>query len=150
KDGVNDRVDNCINEAGPATNQGCPEKQKQLVVITREKLIIKDKVYFDTGKATIQKRSNALLDQIANIMSTHSEIGLIQVEGHTDNTGVPEQNLKLSQDRANSVKEYLVKKGVADTRLKAVGFGQDKPADSNDTPAGRDNNRRVEFNIISQ
>jgi outer membrane protein OmpA-like peptidoglycan-associated protein len=150
KDGVNDRVDNCVNDAGPASNQGCPEKQKQLVVITREKLIIKDKVYFDTNKATIQKRSNALLDQIANIVSTHAEITLIQVEGHTDNTGVPEQNLKLSQDRANSVKDYLVKKGVADSRLKAVGFGQEKPADTNDTPAGRDNNRRVEFNIISQ
>jgi outer membrane protein OmpA-like peptidoglycan-associated protein len=150
KDGVNDRVDNCVNEAGPASNQGCPEKQKQLVVITREKLIIKDKVYFDTGKATIQARSNTLLDQIAAIMSTHDEIKLIQVEGHTDNTGVPEKNLTLSQDRANSVKAYLVKKGVADTRLKAVGFGQDKPADTNDTPAGRDNNRRVEFNIIGQ
>lgn len=150
KDGVNDRVDNCLNEAGPASNQGCPEKVKQLVVITREKLIIKDKVYFDTGKATIQARSNTLLDQISAIMAAHDEIKLIQVEGHTDNSGVPEKNLTLSQDRANSVKAYLVKKGVADTRLKSVGFGQEKPADTNDTPAGRDNNRRVEFNIIAQ
>jgi outer membrane protein OmpA-like peptidoglycan-associated protein len=150
KDGVNDRVDNCLNEAGPASNQGCPEKVKQLVVITREKLIIKDKVYFDTGKATIQARSNTLLDQISAIMASHDEIKFIQVEGHTDNSGVPEKNLTLSQDRANSVKAYLVKKGVADTRLKSVGFGQEKPADTNDTPAGRDNNRRVEFNIIAQ
>ncbi len=60
-----------------------------------------------------------------------------------------EQNLSLSQARADSVKEYLVKQGVEATRLKAVGFGQTKPADSNDTPVGRDNNRRVEFNVIN-
>ena len=79
----------------------------------------------------------------------HPEISLVQVEGHTDNVGQPEKNKKLSQDRADSVKAYLVKKGVADARLKAVGFGQEKPAESNDTPAGRDNNRRVEFNLPS-
>ncbi|MBM4781197.1 MAG: OmpA family protein [Archangiaceae bacterium] len=150
KDGVNDRVDNCINEAGPATNQGCPEKVKQLVVITREKLVIKDKVYFDLNKATLQKRSFALLDQVSAVLKQHTEITLVQVEGHTDNTGVPEQNLKLSQERADSVKDYLVKQGVDASRVKAVGFGQEKPADSNDTPAGRDNNRRVEFNIIGK
>lgn len=147
-DGVNDRVDNCLNDKGPATNQGCPDKVKQLVVITREKLIIKDKVYFDTGKATLQARSSTLLDQIAAILTTHVEIKLLQVEGHTDNTGVAEQNLKLSQDRADSVKAYFVKKGVNESRVKSVGFGQEKPADSNDTPVGRDNNRRVEFNIL--
>lgn len=149
-DGVNDRVDNCVKDPGPASNQGCPEKVKQLVVITREKLVIKDKVYFDLNKATLQARSFPLLDQVASILKDHTEIKLLQVEGHTDNTGVAEKNLQLSQDRANSVKAYLVKKGVEDARVKAVGFGQTKPADSNDTPAGRDNNRRVEFNILDQ
>jgi outer membrane protein OmpA-like peptidoglycan-associated protein len=149
KDGVNDRVDNCINEAGPATNQGCPEKVKQLVVITKEKLVIKDKVYFELNKATLQKRSSPLLDQVAAILKSHTEIKLLQVEGHTDNTGDAGQNLSLSQARADSVKEYLVKGGVEATRLKAVGFGQTRPADSNDTPVGRDNNRRVEFNVVT-
>ncbi len=150
KDGVNDRVDNCINEPGPASNQGCPEKVKQLVVITKEKLVIKDKVYFDLGKATLQARSSPLLDQVSSILVAHTEIQMIQVEGHTDNTGVAEKNMTLSQDRADSVKAYLVKKGVGAERIKAVGFGQTKPADTNDTSQGRDNNRRVEFNIIAQ
>ena len=129
-------------------NFGCPAAKKQLVVLTAEKLKILDKVYFDTGRASIQKRSFALLDNVAQVLVVHPEIPLVQIEGHTDNTGVAEKNRKLSQERADAVKSYLAKKGVADGRLRAVGFGQDKPAESNETPAGRDNNRRVEFNLV--
>lgn len=148
KDGVVDNIDNCINEPGPVDNQGCPAAQKQLVVITAEKLVIKDKVYFDTGKATIQARSNTLLDQVAKILSTHAEIPLVQVEGHTDNTGNADLNRTLSQERAAAVVEYLTKKGVPADHLKAVGFGPDRPADDNSTAKGKENNRRVEFNIL--
>ena len=149
KDGMADNIDNCINEAGPMDNQGCPAAVKQLVVITFEKLVIKDKVYFDTDKATIQARSNKMLDQIVSILTAHTEITLVQVEGHTDNTGEAERNRVLSSDRARAVVDYLVKKGIAATRLKPVGFGPDKPADDNSTPKGKENNRRVEFNILS-
>lgn len=149
KDGVSDNLDNCLNEAGPADNQGCPVAQKQLVVITAEKLVIKDKVYFDSGKSTIQSRSNVMLDQIAHILSTHSEISEMQVEGHTDNTGQAEKNRILSAARAKAVVDYLVKKGVSAERLKAVGFGPDRPSDDNGTAQGREKNRRVEFNIVS-
>ena len=149
-DGVFDHEDNCPAEKGVKENAGCPAEQKQLVIITVEQLKILDKVYFDTGKASIQKRSNALLDNIAQVLTVHPEIGLIQIEGHTDTVGQPEQNKKLSQDRAEAVKGYLVKKGVAENRLRAVGFGPEKPAMSNDTPAGREVNRRVEFNIVSK
>jgi outer membrane protein OmpA-like peptidoglycan-associated protein len=148
KDTVSDNFDNCPNEPGPADNQGCPKEKKQLVVITAEKLMIKDKVYFDTGKATIQARSNALLDQIAAVLGAHSEITALQVEGHTDNTGDAAFNRTLSADRAKAVVDYLVRKGVAESRLKPVGFGPDRPADDNSTPKGRENNRRVEFNIL--
>lgn len=148
KDGVADNLDNCINEPGPVDNQGCPAAKKQLVVITAEKLVIKDKVYFDTGKSTIQARSNTLLDQISSILVAHTEITLMQVEGHTDNTGDAAMNRKLSQDRAQAVVDYLVKKGVAADRLKAAGFGPDRPADDNTTAKGRENNRRVEFNLV--
>ena len=147
-DTVFDHEDNCPSEKGVVENQGCPAEKKQLVIITVEQLKILDKVYFDTGKASIQKRSNALLDNLAQVLTVHPEIAKVQVEGHTDTVGVPEQNKKLSQERAESVKAYLVKKGVADDRLRAVGFGQEKPAQSNDTPAGREFNRRVEFNIV--
>jgi outer membrane protein OmpA-like peptidoglycan-associated protein len=148
KDGVADTFDNCVSEAGPADNQGCPAGKKQLVVITANKLVIKDKVFFDTNKSTIQAKSNALLDQVAAVLNGHPEIALVQVEGHTDNTGDAAFNRTLSEDRAKAVVAYLTGKGVAASRLKAVGFGPDKPADDNKTPKGRDNNRRVEFNIV--
>lgn len=148
KDGLADILDNCIQVAGPIENSGCPLAQKQLVVITPDKLVIKDKVYFDTGKAIIQARSNTLLDQLASILGTHTEIAMVQVDGHTDNTGDAAINTKLSADRAKAVVDYLVKKGVAASRLKSVGFGPERPADDNSTPKGKENNRRVEFNII--
>jgi OmpA-OmpF porin, OOP family len=149
KDGLADNLDNCINEAGPLENRGCPVAVKQLVEITTEKLVIKDKVYFDTDKATIQARSNKMLDQIVSILNQHKEITLVQIEGHTDNTGDAARNRQLSADRAKSVVDYLVKKGIAAERLKPVGFGPDRPADDNSTAKGKENNRRVEFNIIS-
>ena len=149
KDGTADNLDNCINEPGPVDNQGCPAAVKQLVVITPEKLVIKDKVYFDTGKATIQPRSFKLLDQIASILTAHTEITELQVEGHTDNTGDAAFNRTLSANRAQAVVDYLVKKGLAASRLKPVGFGPDRPADDNATAKGKENNRRVEFNILS-
>ncbi|MFT3714339.1 MAG: OmpA family protein [Archangium sp.] len=154
KDSDNDQVfdheDNCPSEPGSKDNAGCPEKNKQLVIITSTSLKILDRVYFDNGKATIQKRSNPLLDNVASVLVSHAEIVLLQVEGHTDDVGKPETNKKLSQDRANAVKDYLVKKGVQESRLRAVGFGSEKPAVANDTPANREQNRRVEFNLITQ
>ncbi|MBL9039639.1 MAG: OmpA family protein, partial [Archangium sp.] len=149
-DTVADRFDNCPTEAGPATNSGCPDKVKQLVVITSDKLIIKDKVYFETNKAALMTKSNALLVQVAAVLVAHPEIKLLQIEGHTDTTGDAAFNTALSGERAEAVKDFLVKRGVDAARLKAVGFGPEKPADTNDTPAGRENNRRVEFNIIGQ
>ncbi len=149
-DSVFDHEDNCPSEKGVAENAGCPAAQKQLVVITPQALKTLDKVYFDTGKASIQKRSNPLLDNIAQVLTVHPELGLIQIEGHSDAVGAPEQNKKLSQERAESVRGYLIKKGVGEARVRAVGFGQEKPAQSNDTPAGREANRRVEFNIVSK
>lgn len=146
-DGVPDQSDNCPDEKGVKENQGCPAKKKQLVVITKEKLEIKEQVFFDTGKATIQKKSFGLLDQVAAVVVGHPEIEKIVVEGHTDNVGKPDKNKKLSQDRADSVKKYLTGKGVAASKLDAAGFGQERPIDDNKTPAGRANNRRVEFKL---
>ncbi len=146
-DGVPDHEDNCPKVKGPPTNQGCPAKQKQLVVITREKLVIKEKVYFATGKATILRRSHRLLDQVANVLEEHPEIPLVMVEGHTDSRGSAALNRTLSQKRAEAVRDYLVRRGVAPERLRPVGHGPDRPSDTNSTARGRENNRRVEFNI---
>lgn len=146
--GVVDRLDNCPEEKGTDKNQGC--KAKQLVVITKNQLQILDQVKFVTGKATLSPASNKLLDNIARVLLSHLEIWKVKVEGHTDNIGDAAKNMKLSQDRAQSVVNYLVKKGVAPERLEAVGNGDTKPLEDNGTKKGQAANRRVEFNIVNE
>ncbi len=147
QDGLADAVDNCPKEKGPAENAGCPGKQKQLVQISKERLVIADKVYFATAKAKLLPRSNLLLNQIAQVLKNHPEIGKVTVEGHTDNVGTPETNLKLSKARAEAVKAYLIGKGVQGSRVEAKGFGGDQPVESNTSKEGREANRRVEFKL---
>jgi outer membrane protein OmpA-like peptidoglycan-associated protein len=107
-------------------------------------------VKFVTGSAKLSPASNKLLDNVAKVLLSHLEIWKVKVEGHTDNVGDPAKNMKLSQDRAQSVVNYLVKKGVAPERLEAVGHGDTKPVDDNATKKGKAANRRVEFNIVSE
>jgi outer membrane protein OmpA-like peptidoglycan-associated protein len=147
-DGIPDRFDSCPFEPGPPENNGCPVKKKSLVVITRDKLVIGDKVYFNTGQATLQRRSNILLDEIARIVKDHPDVPKVVIEGHTDSTGRYESNIRLSERRAEAVRTYLTKKGVPADRLEARGFGPDRPVATNDTAAGREANRRVEFIIV--
>jgi outer membrane protein OmpA-like peptidoglycan-associated protein len=135
---------------GVPENQGCPQKEKQLVIITREKLVIKDKVYFDTGKSKIQPRSFPLLNQIARILIEHPDVKRVVVEGHTDSRGSAAANRTLSQARAEAVKTYLVQHGVEAARLDAKGYGPDRPVADNGTAAGREQNRRVEFVIATE
>ncbi|MBX7114340.1 MAG: OmpA family protein [Myxococcaceae bacterium] len=148
-DQVPDHLDNCPHDAGPAANQGCPEKKKQLVVITRQKLQILEKVQFESAKARLLKRSFPLLDQIASILKTHPALGKIAIEGHTDSRGNATSNLRLSEQRAQAVMEDLVKRGGVDpSRLTSLGFGDSRPTATNETPQGREKNRRVEFRIL--
>ena len=145
-DGVVDRIDNCPDEPGPAENHGCAKKQ--LVTISNGKLDLVDRVYFRTDKDIIEARSNAILDNVANVLNAHPEITKIRVEGHTDNRGGKAHNQDLSQRRAAAVVKYLVGKKVARERLEPQGFGQDKPIADNNTDTGRATNRRVEFVIV--
>jgi outer membrane protein OmpA-like peptidoglycan-associated protein len=144
-DGVVDRLDNCPTEKGLAANAGCA--QKQLVIITAEKLEILDSVFFKLNKAIIEARSFPLLDNVASILKGHPELKAVRIEGHTDNQGDDTSNLKLSQARAEAVRDYLVKKGVEAGRLTPLGYGEAKPIAPNDTKEGRAKNRRVEFNL---
>jgi outer membrane protein OmpA-like peptidoglycan-associated protein len=146
-DGVPDHLDNCPNEPGPASNQGCPAKKKQLVIITRRKLEVKEKVFFVSGKAAIDPRSRNLLLQIAAVLRSHAELPPLLVEGHTDNVGKPGVNRKLSQARAEAVRLFLIEQGIDQGRVGAAGFGPDRPVASNRTPSGRASNRRVEFRL---
>jgi OOP family OmpA-OmpF porin len=120
------------------------------VVLTASNIAIMDKVQFDTGKASLLPASFSLLDEVAKVMKDNPQIELVQVEGHTDSTGSPDFNRKLSQERAESVVKYLTSKGVKASRFAAKGFGPDRPIADNNTDAGRDANRRVEFNISKQ
>jgi outer membrane protein OmpA-like peptidoglycan-associated protein len=131
-------------------NQGCQEKQ--LVVIGVGQLEILEKVYFKSGSAKLQKRSWALLDNVAAVLIAHPEIKKIRVEGHSDKTGSLKFNMILSKKRANTVVRYLVGRGqVTKSRLVAQGFGPKKPlVPDAKTKQERAMNRRVEFHIVTK
>ena len=149
-DGVPDRIDNCPDDPGTVENQGCQEKQ--LVVIGAGQLEILEKVYFKTGSAKLQKRSWALLDNVAAVLIAHPEIKKIRVEGHSDKTGSLKFNMILSKKRANTVVRYLVGRGqVTKSRLVAQGFGPKKPlVPDAKTKQEQAMNRRVEFHIVTK
>jgi outer membrane protein OmpA-like peptidoglycan-associated protein len=142
-DGVLDDDDECPDQAGPRNNDGCPTHG--VVVWRHGRLVIFGKVHFETGSARIQKRSDPLLEQIAIMVKEHPEVGRIRIEGHTDNVGPPDINLRLSRERAESVRERLIALGVPRARLETQGFGESHPTAPNRTRAGRAKNRRVEF-----
>ena len=152
RDGILDGDDKCPLEPetinGVDDEDGCPDKGKSKVRITKTKIEILDKVYFDTGKATIQERSYVLLNQVASVLKANPQITKIRIEGHTDSRGKDSFNQKLSQDRAESVRTYLEAQKLEGGRLEAVGYGESKPIADNKKKSGRELNRRVEFTII--
>ena len=143
-DGLFDHEDLCPNQPGPIENKGCP-KFKDNKEITIFKFIneLAANVYFDTGKWTLTPDSKQVLDKIVGYMEQVPEIEF-KVEGHTDNRDKNEYNLYLSQKRADAVKKYLIKRGVAPNQLRFIGFGETMPKYSNETAKGRLLNRRVE------
>jgi len=120
------------------------------VVLTESSIQILEKVQFELGSANLLEVSFPLLDEVARVLADNEQIKLIQIEGHTDSSGGAARNRELSKQRADSVREYLIGKGIEKGRMVAKGFGPDKPIASNDTPEGREANRRVEFNILEQ
>jgi len=104
-------------------------------------------ILFETGKADLKQELKLNLAEISAILKSLLNESNIEVEGHTDNRGSGELNQKLSEQRALSVMNYLVERGVDKSKLKSVGYGFSKPIDSNDTDEGRAKNRRVELII---
>jgi len=148
-DGIPDREDRCPDQPGPAENAGCPLAESEpLVELQSERLSLNDSIHFDTGLDTIKPESHGVLGQVAALLVQHAELKAIRVEGHTDNVGAADYNKDLSARRAASVVRYLVAHGVEAKRLRAAGYGYDKPIASNETALGRARNRRVEFTIL--
>jgi outer membrane protein OmpA-like peptidoglycan-associated protein len=147
-DGVLDKDDNCKNEAGPASNNGCPEP---VISEVAEKKIgeFAKTILFNSGRSTFKAGVSDKLDGIVTIMKEFPKATFV-VEGHTDSTGSASLNEKLSAKRANAVKDYLVKNGIDASRLDAKGYGPSQPIDTNDTRAGRANNRRVEIKVTNE
>jgi OOP family OmpA-OmpF porin len=152
KDRIADVDDKCPLQPedydGDTDDDGCPDKYK-LVVVTAKKIELKQKVFFATAKTRILARSFQLLNEVAKVLKDMPKIK-IRIEGHTDSRGRDRYNQRLSDGRANSVRTYLIQRGVDASRMRAVGYGEDKPVASNRTRAGRANNRRVEFMITKQ
>lgn len=133
---------------GDADTDGCPDLYK-LVVVTDNKIELKETVYFATAKAVILARSLPMLNEVAKVLQDNPKIH-IKVEGHTDSRGNDNYNMKLSAARAASVRAHLIKQGIDPERIASEGFGETRPIASNLTRVGREQNRRVEINITKQ
>jgi outer membrane protein OmpA-like peptidoglycan-associated protein len=149
-DGVPDVSDACPREPGGASadpkQSGCPQFIKRVTGSTEIQIL--KRIQFDTGRATIKQSSFAILDEIVKLLKANPDVHRLSIEGHTDDRGAIEMNRKLSQDRADSVMQYLTTHGIDAGRVEAHGSGPSKPIDTNSTEAGRQNNRRVEFHIV--
>ena len=143
-DGVADPQDKCPNDAGPADNDGCPEPTEEIMA---ELNAVGAGVPFELNKSDITPNVASILDLISPIIKKYANSNFL-IEGHTDTSGPKAFNQVLSERRAESVKSYLVSSGIAETRLFTVGYGEERPAQSNNTRKGRIANRRVEFKVV--
>lgn len=137
-DGIPDNLDECPLEPGPKENNGCP------VVVPVDFAYL---IQFDVYKSSILAVSYEHLDQLVDIMKEHPGTRA-RVDGYTDVSGGDKINIPLSQERADSVKEYLIQKGIDGSRIDAKGHGSANPIAPNDTPENRELNRRTEINLI--
>jgi OmpA-OmpF porin, OOP family len=128
-----------------------PQQPKDAqVTVTAREVKIRKQINFKPGSAEIDESSDPLLGEIADVLARNPQVKHVQVQGHTDNRGEPAQNLSLSQQRAESVVQWLVRSGIAAERLKAKGYGDTRPIVPNLTPGNRARNRRVQFIITSE
>lgn len=142
-DGVNDEEDKCPTVPGVKENYGCPPVKKEIV----EKVnLAARRIQFEKAKSNLLPQSLQVLDEVAKILQQNPELNL-KIEGHTSNSGIYEENMKLSWQRANKVKEYLITKGIDSNRMDTEGFGPNKPLNKGKTAAEKALNRRVELKL---
>ncbi|MCX6258494.1 MAG: OmpA family protein [Bacteroidia bacterium] len=139
---VNEMV-NTDASKGPIT------KDLSLVSIAVGETVKLNNIFFQTGKSTLKADSYAELDRVVQLFKDYPTLE-IEVSGHTDNVGSDEVNNKLSQDRAQAVKDYLVSQGIQAQKIQAKGYGKSKPVAANDSEEGKAKNRRVDFTILKK
>jgi len=144
KDGTLDKDDDCPNTPGPKDNKGCPVIEQEIIEVLKTAF---DNLEFETAKDIIKDESKPSLDELAEVL-LKKQTWKLEIAGHTDNVGDDAKNMVLSKKRAESLKAYLVTKGVDATRLSTLYFGETKPIGDNNTPEGRKKNRRVEMKIV--
>jgi OOP family OmpA-OmpF porin len=156
-DGVANKFDKCAGTTSGTIvdGSGCPLRvpapvvRERVIVTEADRKVVNEAIKdleFDLGKATIRAKSNATLDRVADLLVEKNFS--LKLAGHTDNSGSMAVNLKLSKDRAEAVKAYLVSKGANASRIEATGYGPNQPIASNSTATGRQKNRRVEFSLF--
>ncbi|HEY3665539.1 MAG TPA: OmpA family protein [Polyangiaceae bacterium] len=151
-DGVLDADDRCPDQPetrnGFQDEDGCPDEAPR-VALTEKALTIRDKLFFETGKSEIGAVSLGTIDEIAKVLAATPAVELIEIQGHADNMGAPDRNVQITQARASAVRRALIERGVAPTRLTAVGYGEYCPVAANlPERGGNEQNRRVEFRIL--
>jgi len=143
-DGVLDKDDQCPDVAGTKANNGCPEVTVEVINELNE---YSKTILFDLNKSSIRTESFDALESISEIMDEYPAT-IFHIEGHTDSQGREEYNLKLSKERAASVRDYLVKEAnISTDRITSEGYGEAQPIATNKTAAGRQQNRRVEVSL---
>nr|WP_317193182.1 OmpA family protein [Pedobacter endophyticus] len=157
-DGVANKFDKCPGTPSGTVvdGSGCPLaapkpqiiRETKTIVTEADRKVVKDAISnleFDLGKSTIRSKSYATLNRVAALLVEKNFS--LKLAGHTDDSGSDELNLRLSKDRAESVKAYLVSQGANASRIEAIGYGESQPIASNKTAQGRQENRRVEFTL---
>jgi len=133
-------------EIAPPPPPPPPPAAKPAPPPSRRRIVLRG-VNFDFDRATIRPDGIAILDEVVVILKDEATID-VSVDGHTDAIGSDEYNQRLSERRAQAVRDYLVRKGISPSRLRTRGFGESEPVASNDTEEGRAQNRRTELNVI--
>jgi outer membrane protein OmpA-like peptidoglycan-associated protein len=152
RDGVLDYLDRCPDEAetinGFEDDDGCEDEGPAQIIVEEGRISILETIRFEPESSAIDRGSYGILDQISLALRKHEEIDRVEVGGHTDSTGPHGYNVRLSHERARSVRNYLLERGIKPGRLSARGYGPDKPIADNETDDGRAKNRRVEFLVV--
>jgi outer membrane protein OmpA-like peptidoglycan-associated protein len=149
-DRILDVDDACPNDPetynGHEDEDGCPDRGQ--VVIEENQIVILEKIYFETDSAVIKQRSYSILDAVAATLNGNPQITLVEIQGHADERGADDYNLRLTRDRAAAVVEAVVQRGVSRRRLRSAGYGERCPVDPRHNKEAWEKNRRVEFKII--